>query len=541
MDFDRVEQRLKQETELFWKDNHKEEDYLKYYDTYINELLWKEVGFISAKENSSKMTGGTLVFIVGFSLEPLLLTICLIKPKRVVLVLNKLYGQETGKSRYKSIIELTMKISDLHPVEIEEFKGTLTGDGPNEVFEYLQTHCKGYNDLVIDVTGGKKSMVAGAFLYAAYNGTMITYVDFDVYNEKGQRPFGYSCRINELNNPMKDFALRDWAQVKNLYEKYSFSAALEVLRKNIIKPGSFRKDQLKALNNLQNLLEMYKFWDMSDFESARNFYEKNEISRLIEAKRIPKLIFDIQRWDLNNKSIKDLTYFLKNDNIWGIEKFGENLDNQILGNPRLVGQYAQNELKKAQTLKDKYTDYRSSFFKSAAVSEILIKARIFCLSHCLCFQINGQSINEAVKESTLSNFLVFGKMGQYILLLKDGSFGKPNKPNNNRSSAYFGSSDFDDLSRKIGDDNMHYKKLLEKIEKLSLLRNKTVHGVLPISRELAEESYRIALDNFNNYQTYFLNQEDKDYVQKAEYDIISWEAVRVALQLDFIPEVNEVV
>lgn len=532
-------QRLKQESELFWKNNSKEEAYLKYYETYINELLWKEVGFISAKKNSSKMVGGTLVFIVGFSLEPLLLSICLIKPERVMLVLNKMYGQETGKSRYRSIVELTKKIRDIHPVQIEEFLGTLTGDGPNEVFDYLQTRCKGYKDLIIDVTGGKKSMVSGAFLYAAYNGTKITYVDFDRYHEKLQRPFGYSCRINELDNPMKDFALRDWAQVKNLYEKYSFAAALEVLRKNIVKPGNFRKDQLTSLSNLQNLLEMYKFWDMSDFESARNFYEKSEISHLIQKGRIPSLIFDIQRWDLNNKSIKDLGNFLKNDNIWEIEKFGKNLDSQILGNPKLVGLYAQNELKKAQTLKDNYADYRSSFFKSAAVSEIMIRARIFSCILCLNFELNGLPLNDVDIKTTASRFLVYGTISQYIKLLKNGSSENQNKlDSSNKPCAYFKSSDFENLKSSIGNDLQSYHKLLKQIEKLSLLRNKTVHGVLPISKEMAEAAYTIALDNFDNYLTYFLNQEDKNYVQESEYDILPWEAVKVALQLNFVPQKN---
>ena len=112
-------------------------------------------------------------------------------------------------------------------------------------------------------------------------------------------------------------------------------------------------------------------------------------------------------------------------------------------------------------------------------------------------------------------------MSQYIKLLKNGSSEKQNKlDSSNKPCAYFNSSDFEDLKSRIGNNLQSYHKLLKQIEKLSLLRNKTVHGVLPISKEMAEASYTIALDNFNNYLTYFLNQEDKNYVQESEYDIL---------------------
>lgn len=53
-----------------------------------------------------------------------------------------------------------------------------------------------------------------------------------------------------------------------------------------------------------------------------------------------------------------------------------------------------------------------------------------------------------------------------------------------------------DLKNRMGEQFGQYMKLLDQVENLSLFRNKTVHGVLLISKDMAEESYRIATDNY---------------------------------------------
>jgi hypothetical protein len=111
-------------------------------------------------------------------------------------------------------------------------QGYPVADSPEAVFQTLVDVLHDETDVVIDVTGGKKSMVSGAYLYAAYAGARISYVDFEEYDPKYRRPYGYSCKIGELANPYQEFALREWERVRNLYERYQFREAREIVNSN---------------------------------------------------------------------------------------------------------------------------------------------------------------------------------------------------------------------------------------------------------------------------------------------------------------------
>ena len=69
----------------------------------------------------------------------------------------------------------------------------LTPDRPDAVFQGLCEHVlpdrQAGKRVIVDVTGAKKSMVAGAFLFAAYADMPISYVDFDEYDEEMQEVF----------------------------------------------------------------------------------------------------------------------------------------------------------------------------------------------------------------------------------------------------------------------------------------------------------------------------------------------------------------
>lgn len=74
---------------------------------------------------------------------------------------------------------------------------------PPHVFQALLKHLYGDSNVIVDITGAKKSMVAGAFLYAAFANVPVSYVDFDddKFNPEHAKPYGYACRIGRLVNP----------------------------------------------------------------------------------------------------------------------------------------------------------------------------------------------------------------------------------------------------------------------------------------------------------------------------------------------------
>ena len=125
-------------------------------------------------------------------------------------------------------------------------------------------------DVVIDITGGKKSMVAGAFMYAAYAGSRISDVDFEEYDPEERRPYGFGCKIGELTNPYEKFALHEWERVRVLYERYQFRDAQMLLmsRNGKGKSGTvidamkdYLPDSEPAIQLLASILCCYEYWD----------------------------------------------------------------------------------------------------------------------------------------------------------------------------------------------------------------------------------------------------------------------------------------
>lgn len=176
-----------------------------------------------------------LVLLVGLSLEPLLQSVCVHDPKRILLLLNEEgYPQEEWQDfarHMTAAVELLKKkgLIENRPQflgeDVPNKSGYSTEGKPSAVFKTLIENLHNENDVVIDVTGGKKSMVTGAFLYAAYTGARISYVDFEEYDDSERRPYGFGCKIGELSNPYEEFALREWERVRTLYERYQFRDA----------------------------------------------------------------------------------------------------------------------------------------------------------------------------------------------------------------------------------------------------------------------------------------------------------------------------
>lgn len=288
---------LKNRTQQYWEKKPG-------YECYIHGLLVGELQ--EAGKDPARLRGvgkpvHTLALTVGESFEPLLQVACVLRPKRVVLILNSFYSGTPGCDHGEDLKELMVKlagIADLpekmHP-ELREGDFDLVElkkDTPTQVFRALRQAMqkpeaqppKGHTN-VVDITGAKKSMVVGAFLYAAHSGLPITYVDFDEYDAQWGRPYGYTCRIGEIANPYEAFHLRDWEQVRRLYESYSFRnarallgepASAENARTGILGAMSqtldgggdeplFDQSDVERVKRLASFFAMYEAWENGDY------------------------------------------------------------------------------------------------------------------------------------------------------------------------------------------------------------------------------------------------------------------------------------
>ncbi len=303
----------------------------------------------------------TLVLLVGFSLEPLLQSVCVYQPQKVVLSLNQQgYPPEEWHEFAAHVTEaigyLAKKglLAQSPQIPGEGGKsGYPTDNNPSAVFQKLVEVLHDETDVVIDVTGGKKSMVSGAYLYAAYAGARISYVDFDEYDPKSRRPYGFSCKIGELANPYQTFALRDWERVRSLYERYQFGEAQEILKsiKSVmvqVMPGSKEPTQ-----TLIAFLEYYRKWDEGDYCGASR-----------AAQNLPGFKQPSAVKELGNK-----WYEISGSNF-------TNKPSRFYGDLDAVKVYAADELARIRRLIEYNEDYRSAFLRAGGFNEILMLARV---------------------------------------------------------------------------------------------------------------------------------------------------------------------
>lgn len=162
---------------------------------YIVKLLPCEIRYAAAQyPELDSLKCDVLALLVGHSFEPLLQAISVFEPDRVLLLLNAMYGDERGQERgqrLRQFIEdkengLARWLGRSPTIELCAIDSRpRSATQPEAVFRalchYVLPHQRAGRNVVVDITGGKKSMDAGAFLFAAYAGIDIAYVDFDDY------------------------------------------------------------------------------------------------------------------------------------------------------------------------------------------------------------------------------------------------------------------------------------------------------------------------------------------------------------------------
>lgn len=391
---------LRDDTERFWRATANL-DPLPRLQRYIRELLPRELAWARADKSQQRLPDrsyGVLVLLVGHAFEPLLQSVCAYKPAEVLLVLNHRYSSDTSGNdmarRLKMLLPYLKGVDGLETLPTVR-PHTTVDDTPSAVFRYLLTCLRGdwteCRSVVVDITGAKKSMVAGAFFFAAYANVPISYVDFDEYSERYSRPYGYTCNIGLIDNPYRDFRLRDWAQVRRLYRQYSFAAAGQALNRvcaEMKRSDFFRPRETDAARQLLSAIEVYQAWDNGDYRAAKQKTEGPESPLPDEG--IPwavRVLGDL--WphaseggnaDWAAQQILKLHTKLKHGD--------PDPEDSIFAQPETLLAYVQDELAKIERLVQPKEDYRAAYLRAAALDEFLLKARL-----ALCW-LHGELILE---------------------------------------------------------------------------------------------------------------------------------------------------
>ncbi len=220
------------------------------------QKLWPYV-LKSFLAKSAPYTGkfDVLISLVGFSPEPVILTILALKPKEVKFIIS----EET-----KPILDIIVQKTGLKPSQFDSL--TVASSNIEDVYEAIRNSVrdKDLGKVAIDITGGKKSMVGGAAQAAGYLGCAAFYVDYSEYNKAFRKPTPGSEYLNFLRNPYEIFGELELDRAMELYRAGDYSAALEILSRLLS-----RAPEIKAARIKKEIFAMHQAWESYLFEKAK--------------------------------------------------------------------------------------------------------------------------------------------------------------------------------------------------------------------------------------------------------------------------------
>jgi len=322
------------------------------------------MAYIAAKEKLPQEPCQTLVLLVGQSIEPLLQSVWAHNPKKLLLILNQQYDEETtGENFGHTLCELLSQLPPDRRVSDEHIHQKFVKPSPANVFCTLVEQARDREGVVVDITGAKKSMVAGAFLYAAYADVPVSYVDFEdtTYSARYGRPYGYASHIRSFENPYTAFALRDWERVRRFCRRYKFRDARLLLGGNDDgEPGTvlasmthYLPGSESAVKKLIAVLHCYESWDAGDYNQAA------DLANRIAGFEPPTVLTLLGRkWF----TVKDTRF------EGGLPDFYDDT-------PEFRA-YVYDEMSRINRLIELNRDYRSAFLRAGSLSEIVMLARL---------------------------------------------------------------------------------------------------------------------------------------------------------------------
>ena len=449
------ESEIRETTNRYYKELRNSGDKFSFQEKrYIDALLPQEHTFIRSHKVLSKDLPNdsspiTLIILVGATFEHLLQSITVHAPQRLIPIVNQYYGDgayfsdETSERQSKSGDEHWQDLLDLINVLPIVKDNTLSDvpeecipvdDTPDAVYQFLRAHKQLQEDLrnpqqrvVIDITGAKKTMVAGAFLFAAYTNAEIWYIDPQVLN--GSTPYGYSSKYRKISNPIHQLALGQWQQLEQLYTQYNFSSALQILSTLSIVPTLQKSAPNQHLNSFLEILLDWESGRLSEaYSNAQHLLQENPSLAAL----LPPIITRAGRYwpQVLATRPKLLPEFFVSPTIVMLYAVDE-----LARARRLAGILEAGKLQHQTKIAGTRHDYRAAFTRAYALHETLLKARVF-LQRTYQVELNPSAERRA--EST-HWILSLGREASINWLLGNSIRGKRSfkTKNNNRMNQHW--------------------------------------------------------------------------------------------------------
>ncbi len=163
-----------------------------YYDTLFRDIIDQ---FVQRHKDSFSEVD-VMFSILGYSPEPIILTRHVLQPKKHII-----FYHNVGDDFEKDINPYLVKFmdGDYSLVELKDLSFSSIYDTLKEqMILFPAPH------YAIDITGGKKSMVASASIFARDYNFDVLYVDYDEYIPQLRRPMPGSEILNLVYSPTRD-------------------------------------------------------------------------------------------------------------------------------------------------------------------------------------------------------------------------------------------------------------------------------------------------------------------------------------------------
>jgi len=502
----------------------------EYVHEYISKLLPREIDYFKSKNIFSEVIKtDILVQLVGFSWEPLFISLCAYQPETLVLVLNKKYNDQLGDRRGMDYKEQINKLKEANLI-INETKiiSDTVEDTPESVFKLLREKVLPYvnegRSVVIDITGAKKSMVSGAYLFATYSDSLVSYLDFGEYSVKYGRPYGYTCVIKKPENPVELFKLNEWLRVKEQYNRYAFGNALRII-------NSIEKETMEfigfegenAVELLKECLRFYEVWDNGDYRAALEKYKT--ITAKISSFPCPSAVQELGEVWFTNKDPKNT--------IKQIEG-GEDINQSIYLQGRKILIYAQDEVGKIGRLIKYKEDYRSAFLRAIGLNDFLLKARLIRLwiNNQLQIEIDDKVLkrdefSDECRNAIDKRLLEYSGLANIVKLLrKEKPFTLTiDQLGKTKVSYIHEAPTMDEFWR--GQTCLNLNIPFD----LFYLRNKAIHFCLSVSEEIAKAAFNLAKTNLEDLRKNWVTQS----IASGVYEALQWDDLCEQCGINFLP------
>lgn len=217
----------------------------RFYDEQVFPVLLQTVIPREQKRYPEPYTH--LILPVGLSPEPLIISILILRPKKVYF----LYTKDSEKYLDRIVKDTNLRISQISQDEINETNVPEIYKKVKAIYEKWEKPER----VAVDITGGKKSMVGGCSLAGSVIGARIFYID-SKFNTEFKKPDPGSEKLMILDNPYDVFGDLKLERARELFTQLDFVGAQRLLKELEQETSNPELYQARSL-----LCQAYSTWD----------------------------------------------------------------------------------------------------------------------------------------------------------------------------------------------------------------------------------------------------------------------------------------